>query len=104
RALGGRLRAAQTRLRARAHGARIYPRADDGGEPAPRDDDLVRRPDGPDHTADLRRLSVRRRRTARRHRPAGAAGQARRGDAGVISVVTAVLGGRAVDATRWRPI
>src|SRR5262249_35850980 len=87
RALGGRLRAAQARLRARAHGARIHPRADDGGEPAPRDDDLVRRPDGLDHAADLRRLPVCRRRAAPRHRAAGATGQARRGDAGVTSMV-----------------
>src|SRR5262249_7922848 len=61
--------------------------ADDGGEPAPRHDDLVRRPDGPDHAADFRRLPVCRRRAARRHRAAGAAGQARGGDAGVSSMV-----------------
>jgi hypothetical protein len=45
--------------------------------------DFVRRPDGVDHTPDLCRLLDRGRRTVPRHRAAGAAPKARRGDAGV---------------------
>ena len=83
RAGGGGLRAAQARLRAGAHGAGIHSRADDGGEPAPHDDDLVRRLHGVHHPADLRRLPDRRRRAARRRRAPGPAREARTGDAGV---------------------
>ena len=51
-----RLCAAQARLRAGADGARIHSRPDDGREPAPHDDDLVRRSVGVLHAADLGRL------------------------------------------------
>ena len=67
--------------------------------PAPRADDLVRRSDGLDHAPALRCLLAGGRRAARRHRAARIAGQARRGDAGVISVVIPFACGRAVDCT-----
>ena len=43
----------QVRLRAGAAGARLHPRAADGGEPAPLAGDLARRPDDLPRAADL---------------------------------------------------
>ena len=83
----GCLRAAQARLRAGADGARLHPGADDGREPAPHDDDFVRRSVGLLHAADFRHLPDRGGRAAGGHCAAFAARQARRGDAGVMNLM-----------------
>ena len=58
----------QARVRAGAADPRLHSRADDGGEPAARADDIARRPDGAVHQADQRLLSHRCDYPAR-HRP-----------------------------------
>jgi sugar lactone lactonase YvrE len=83
RAVGGRVRAAQARLRAGAHGARVHSGPDDGGEPSPHHDDLVRGPFRVLHAPDLRGVPDRRGAAAARHRATLVAGEARGGHAGV---------------------